>query len=62
MPYLISDRTMTYMYIHIAIHVYVGLLGTNIEEVRGQLSCHVTSRLALIGGTSTCHMAVCSHT
>jgi ribulose kinase len=38
----------------------VGMLGADINEVRGQLSRHVTSRLALIGGTSTCHMAVSS--
>ena len=38
----------------------LGVLGTKLGEVEGQSSCHVTSRLALIGGTSTCHMAVSS--
>ena len=36
----------------------LGMLGADIDEVKGQLPCNVTSRLALIGGTSTCHMAV----
>ena len=35
--------------------LYKGMLGANLDE---GLSSHVTSRLALIGGTSTCHMAV----
>ena len=36
----------------------IGMLGADLGGMDGQKSCHVTSRLALIGGTSTCHMVV----
>lgn len=48
---------MMYIYtvLNCNIILYIGMLGANLDE---GLSSHVTTRLALIGGTSTCHMAV----
>ena len=36
----------------------VGTVGADLTELEGVANCPLTSRMALIGGTSTCHMAV----
>ena len=36
----------------------VGTVGADLTALEGVASCPLTSRMALIGGTSTCHMVV----